>query len=223
MNSNSNYKKILKLCLIGMFCALAFGLTFLKIPVLFLSLEIKDSVIVLCSLLFGPWVGLLIAVMVPLLELITHSTTGVYGLIMNILSSVTFAMVTGWIYRYKKSFYGAIVALLSGVAAVTAVMMAANLLITPYYMGVSVKDVAALIPKILLPFNLTKAMLNGAVVLLLYKPFSNIIKHIGSIGSDSKALPIRTKENSVRSVIVTIVAVIMIFISLVIIFFVLRK
>ncbi len=216
-----NYQRVKKLSITAMFCALAFVLTYVKLPVAFLSLEVKDSVIVLCTLLFGPISGLVIAILVPFLELVTHSSTGVYGLVMNMLSSVTFSMVTGLIYKYKKSFYGAIVGLLSGVFAVTAVMIAANLLITPYYMGVSVQDVAALIPKMLLPFNLVKAMLNGALVLLLYKPLSNILKKTGFLERVHTQAP-EVGRRMVRSVLVTVIAIGVIVLSFAIIFFVLK-
>ena len=204
-----------------MFCALAFALTYLKLPVGFLSLEIKDSVIVLCTLIFGPLAGLSIAILVPLLEMVSHSSTGVYGLIMNVLSSVTFSMVTGLIYKYKKSFYGAIVGLVSGVCAVTAVMLMANLLVTPYYMGVSVKDVAVLIPKMLLPFNLIKATLNGAIVLLLYKPLSRMLKRLHLVESRGTTVEGQTK-NSGRSLLVTVIAIVIIAWSFAVIYFVLR-
>ena len=206
-----------------MFCALAFALTYIKIPVLFLSLEVKDAVIVLCTLLFGPISGLIIAVLVPFLEMVTHSSTGVYGFLMNVLSSVTFAAVTGLIYKYKKSFYGAIVGLVSGIFAVTAVMLLANLLITPYYMGTTAQAVAALIPKVLLPFNLVKATLNGAIVLLLYKPLSGVLKRTGFLTSKSSAdgTP-SVVQNKVRSIIVTVIAIAVIVASLAIIFFVLK-
>ena len=217
-----NRQNIKKLCATAMFCALAFVLTYIKIPVMFLSLEIKDSMIVLCTLLFGPLSGLILAVLVPILELVTHSSTGVYGLIMNMLSSVTFSAVTGVIYKYRKSFYGAIVGLLSGVFAVTAMMVLANLLVTPYYMGVSVKEVAALIPKVLLPFNLVKATLNGAIVLLLYKPLSRVLKRTGFLEA-APSVKDSAKASPLRSILVTAVAEAVIVGSLAVIFFVLKK
>ena len=218
MKANQRTSHIKRICIVAMFCAMAFVMTYFKIPVMFLSLEIKDSIIVLCTLLFGPLYGFSIAVIVPLLELITHSTTGVYGLIMNMLSSVTFSLVAGLIYKYKKSFLGAIIALLSGIFSVTAVMVSANLLITPFYMGVTVADVATLIPRVLLPFNLVKATLNGAIALLLYKPLSVVLKRAGFLsGSESVQ-----SKHTVRSLIVTLVSVLVIVVSLAIIFFVIK-
>lgn len=224
MNANQrNSNKIKRLTAVAMFCALAFALTYVKVPVSFLSLEIKDSVIVLCTLIFGPLAGLPIAIIVPLLELATHSSTGVYGLIMNMLSSVTFSMVTGVIYKYKRNFYGAIVGLLSGVFAVTAVMMLANLLVTPYYMGVPIQTVISLIPKMLLPFNLVKALLNGGVVLLLYKPLSDILKKTGLIqGRAQESILEDARKKRIRSIVVTVVAALVIIGSLLVIFMVLK-
>ncbi|MBR3893639.1 MAG: ECF transporter S component [Clostridia bacterium] len=216
--------RIKKMTATAMFCALAYAcLYFIKIPVGFLTLDVKDALIILCSLLFGPWYGLIVAVIVPFLELITISGTGVYGFIMNALSSVTFSLTAGLIYRYKKSMTGAIIGLCSGVFVVTAVMMLANLFITPYYIGGSVADVAAMIPKVLLPFNLVKAILNAALVLLLYKPLSRLLKRIGFLTSVVKYGGREHPAGRVRSIWITVVSLAVIAASLAVIFFVLKK
>lgn len=209
----------------AMFCALAYVCTALiKIPVQFLTLDLKDSLIILCSLLFGPLSGLSVAVIVPFFEFLTISGTGVYGLIMNILSSVTFSAVTGFIYYKRKSMSGATIGLVSGVFAVTAVMVLANLFITPYYLGTTTQAVASMIPKILLPFNLIKAVLNAAIVLLLYKPLSRILKKIGFIRTFAPTVKTteEKKQEKMRTTLVTAVAVAVIAASLGIIFLVLR-
>ena len=226
MHTNTkSIEKVKKLTAVAMFCALAYVCTVLiKVPVMFLTLDVKDSLIILCSLLFGPIAGLAIAIVVPLLEFITVSDTGVYGLIMNLLSSITFSMVTGIIYRYKKSLTGAIVGLVSGVFAVTAVMMLANLLITPHFMGAPVEAVIELIPKLLLPFNLTKAVLNAAIVLLLYKPLSVTLKRIGFLPKTKKAVEEQPqiKNGKLRSILIALIAILVIAGSLAVILFVLK-
>ena len=223
-NKNNTTVKIKKLCATAMFCALAYAcMYFIKIPVGFLTLDVKDSLIVLTSLLFGPVYGLTIAVTVPFLELITISGTGVYGFIMNVCSSVTFSMTAGLIYQHKKSITGAIIGLCTGVFSVTAVMMLANLFVTPYYIGGSVADVAAMIPKVLLPFNLVKATLNAAIILLLYKPLSTTLKRIGFLPSSSSSRSSgNTERGKMRSVLITVIALAAIAGSLAVIFFVLR-
>lgn len=224
--SKQNTDKIKRLTAVAMFCALAYVcMLVIKIPVSFLTLDIKDSMIILCSLLFGPISGVTLAILVPLLELITlGGETGVYGFLMNILSSLSFAAVTGLIYRWKRSLFGAIAALLSGVFAMTAVMMLANLLITPHYLGVTAKDVAVLIPTLLLPFNLIKAILNAAIALLLYKPLSLTLKKIGFLGGAQNGgnTSVSSHNQRLRSIFVTISAVLLIALSLTVVFLVLR-
>ena len=220
---NHNSYKIKRLTAVAMFCALSYVcMLFVKIPVQFLTLDVKDSLIILCSLLFGPISGIAVAIIVPFLELITISGTGVYGFIMNVLSSVVFSSVAGVIYYYRKSMVGAVIGLITGVCAVTAVMLLANLLITPYYLGGSPKDVAAMIPTVLLPFNLVKATLNAAIVLLLYKPISTVLKKMGFLKTSTSQGQTSAKS-PLRSVIVTSASILIIVASLLIVFFVLKK
>ena len=217
--------KVKKLTAVAMFCALAFACTALiKVPVGFLTLDVKDALIILCSLLFGPIAGLAVAVIVPLLEYMTISATREYGLIMNLLSSITFSMVTGLIYRYKKSLGGAVIGLVSGIFAVTSVMMLANLLITPHYMGTTMDVVVDMIPKVLFPFNLFKSILNAAIVLLLYKPLSTTLKRIGFLPRSRKSAENApsVKDTHLRSILTTTIALLVIAGSLVILLFVLK-
>ncbi len=216
--------------MVAMFSALAFVSTVLcgYFPKVagFLSLDIKDSIIVLCSLILGPISGLTIAILVPVLESFTISATGWYGLIMNALSSATFVLVTGYVYKCRRTFYGAIVGLLAGVFSVTAIMMLANLFITPLYLtyvvGVptDMSGVMKMIPTILLPFNLIKAILNAAIVLMFYKPLSNVLRKIGVIESSTNVVSKNTRFTT-RNILVNVISLAIIVLSLAIIFFVL--
>jgi riboflavin transporter FmnP len=226
-----NSTKTKKIVAVAMFSALAFVTAMLcgYFPKVagFLSLDFKDAIIVICALIFGPFAALPIAVLVPLLEMLTISITGWYGLVMNILSSATFVLTTGVIYKYKRSFYGAIAALAAGVFSVAAVMMIANLLITPLYLtyvvGVpsTMSDVAAMLPGILLPFNFIKALLNGAIVLLLYKPVSSALKSSGFVQNKTTESN-SVKKSKARSVIVSLIALVIIAVSLCVMFLVLK-
>jgi riboflavin transporter FmnP len=174
--AKTNIKKIVVL---GMFAALAYVVHFVHIPIMFLNLDFKDIIITVAGLYFGPLSGILLAFVVPLLELLTVGETGIYGFIMNVISSLTFVGVSSMIYRFKKTFVGAIVGLVCGALSMTAVMMVANLLITPYYMHADTETVAKLIPTVLLPFNAIKGILNAALTLCLYKPMTRMIKALG--------------------------------------------
>ena len=160
-----------------MFAALAYvSVLVLRIPVGFLTFDFKDVLITVCGLFYGPLSALTLSVIVPLLEYMTISGTKEYGLIMNFLSTAAFAVTASFIYKYKKTLFGALVGLICGVLAMTAVMMAANLFITPYFMKVPTKEVAAMLPTVFLPFNLTKAVLNAAITVILYKPISKALR-----------------------------------------------
>lgn len=167
--------------LVGMavFSALAFVLSLvLRFPVLFLTFDVKDAIICTSAFIYGPIAAPIVALLAALLELIVNiSGTGLYGFVMNFLSSATLATVASLIYYRWRTLNGAIVSMLAAVVAMVAVMMGANILITPYYMtGGSVEAVIKLIPSVLLPFNLAKGLLNAAITLLIYKPIKIAMK-----------------------------------------------
>ncbi len=144
----------------------------LHFDVMFLTFDLKDAIIAISSLIYGPLSGLISSVVVALIEFITISDTGVYGLLMNFISSAAFSCTIGLIYKYRRTFSGAILGAAMSVLSVTALMLVANLFITPYYMGVARGDVVALIPTLLLPFNLIKSVVNAAITMLIYKPMT---------------------------------------------------
>ena len=221
---NKNTQKVRRMVIVAMFAAMAYvAMLAIHIKVSFLTMDVKDAVITLCGLYFGPVSALTISVLVPLLELITVSDTGFYGLIMNILGSISFSVTASLIYRWKKSFLGAILALVSAACTMTGVMLLANLLITPYYMGVSAEAVRGLIPTLLLPFNLLKALINVGVVLLLYKQLSRALRRAGVLTrSASTSAPCNgVHACRLRSVLVAVSAVTLIAVSLLLIFLVL--
>ena len=214
---------IRRMVIIAMFCAMAYvAMLVIHIKVGFLTLDVKDAVITLCGLCFGPVSALIVSVVVPVFELAV-SSTGYYGLIMNILGSVAFSVTASLIYKYKKTLWGAVVALLSGAFLMIAVMLVANLVVTPYYMGVTAEAVREMIPTLLFPFNLLKAIANVGVVLLLYKPVSRALRKGGflprRVVKEEKWNEALAKSKSrFTTVIVAAVAVLLIAVSMVLIF-----
>ena len=221
-NRTKTGEMIRRMVIIAMFCAMAYVVMLLiHIKVGFLTLDVKDAVITLCGLYFGPLAALFISVVVPLLEL-SVSTTGYYGLIMNRLGSVSFSVTASLIYKYKKTLWGAIAGLLSAAALMVAVMLLANLFITPYYMGVTVDAVRGMIPTLLFPFNLLKAIINVGVVLLLYKSMSRALRKAGVLprrttaSEDTTFVP--TTKKRLITVLITAIAILLIAVSMVLIF-----
>ena len=171
---NSRRKHTRYLVGVSMFSAMAYGVAVACAPlkVSFLSFDVKDAVIALASFIYGPLSAPLMAATVALLEFLTISSTGAYGFIMNFAASATFSLTASLIYRYKRTARVALLGLGAAILSTTAVMMLLNIFVTPGYMGVPRSAVIELIPTLLLPFNLAKALLNSAIVTYLYKPVS---------------------------------------------------
>lgn len=179
MNSKNSVKKI---SVIGMLCAVAYLCMFLlKIKIGFLTFDLKDAFLAIISFLYGPLYAVFSAILVAVLEFLSVSDTGVYGLIMNAISSAVFAGTCGAFYKYRRTFYGAVFGAVAAVFIMTIIMLFANWLITPHYMGVARSDVAAMIPTLLLPFNLIKGIVNMGLTLIIYKPVTAALKRTGLI------------------------------------------
>ena len=171
-------ENLLRMVVVAVFCALAYACQFVfRIHVSFLTFDAKDAVMAIGAMIFGPVWGVVMAFLVAFLEFLTLSGTGVYGFIMNCASSAAFTALCAGVYKHKRTMVGAVLGLCTAVLGTTAWMMLLNLIVTPYYMtGGSVKAVAELIPTLLLPFNLTKSLMNAGLVLVLYKPVSLALK-----------------------------------------------
>jgi riboflavin transporter FmnP len=142
----------------------------------FLTYDPKDVVIVIGGLMFGPLSALITSVVLAFLEMVTHSDSGPLGMIMNAIASATFACPAAYIYRRSRTLKGAILGIAAGIITATSAMLLWNYLIVPLYTGWPRSQVAALILPAFLPFNLIKTSLNGAMVLLVYKPITLALK-----------------------------------------------
>ena len=142
----------------------------------FLSLECKDAVLMIGAFLFGPGTGLAMAAVVAVLEFLTFSGTGWIGLLMNVLSSALFICPAAAVYRRRRTFGGALIGLGCGAAAMCAGMILWNYVMTPIYMGVAREMVVGMLLPVILPFNLLKAALNGALTMLLYHAVVTVLR-----------------------------------------------
>ncbi len=207
MTGRVSVKHINRYITIALFCALAYVATLVfRIPVGFLTFDIKDAIITTGALFFGPLAGVLIALLVSVIEL-TISSTGIYGLIMNFSSSAVFAMVPSLFYMYKKRLSRAIIGLSVGVLSMTAVMLLLNIFVTPYYMGVDRAVVISMIPTLFLPFNLIKGTINASLTMIIYKPISNALNRSGLIHIYPSKCKREKKTHGKFSIVISLLAV----------------
>ena len=93
-----------KLVLLAMLAAAAFMLVAtIRIPVvLFLSYEPKDVIITIGGFLLGPMSAFVISFVVALVEMVTISTTGPIGCLMNLLSSSLCRIPSAWMRSHGR-------------------------------------------------------------------------------------------------------------------------
>lgn len=183
-----NNHSVKKLCVLAMLGALAYIVMYVgRIPiVLFLKYDPKDIIITIGGFLYGPMAAFAITVIVSLAEMVTVSTTGPIGFLMNVIAGCSFACTAAFIYKKNRSLKGAVIGLAAAWIFTTVVMVLWNYLVTPLYMsadGVSVavvrEQVAGLMLPAFVPFNLLKGGLNAALTMLLYKPVKRALQKAG--------------------------------------------
>lgn len=172
-----------KLVLLAMLAAVAYMIVALvRIPVvLFLSYEPKDVIITIGGFLLGPMASFFVSLVVSLVEMVTISSTGPIGGLMNLLSTCAFSCTAAFVYKKRHTMAGAVCGLGLGAVTMIVVMLLWNWLITPLYMGVSREAVTGMLLPVFLPFNALKACFNTAFVLLLYKPLVSALRKTGLV------------------------------------------
>lgn len=168
----------MKLAKMGMLTAISIVLVALirfPFPLLpILEYDPADISIMIGAFAFGPLAGLTITVVVAVIQGMLFSTTGPYGIVMHIIATGVFVIVSGLIYRKHKTKKAALIALIAGTLAMTAVMVPANYIITPLYFQMPRAAVVPMLPAVAL-FNLMKAGINSAVTFILYKRISTFL------------------------------------------------
>ncbi|MDI3546538.1 MAG: riboflavin transporter [Halanaerobiales bacterium] len=180
-----NAKKITN---IGVLMALSLVMMILvKFPIIptmpFLLYEPGDVPILIISFLYGPLPALVSTLFLSILMAVITGLGGPYGALMHFLATGAFVGVAGYIYRIKHTKKGAITGLISGSLAMTAIMIPANLIVTPIYLGASYQQVIKLLIPGIIPFNLSKSLINSTLTFLVYKKLANFLREKGLIKS----------------------------------------
>jgi len=153
-------------------------------PAPFLVYDPADVPIYITAFAFGPIEGLLVTLVVCLIQAFGLGGDGLYGFVMHFVATGIVAVVIGMMYKNNKTKKTAIKALVVGVVIAVVVMCFMNLLVTPVYMGAPRSAVVAMLPTVIIPFNLLKAGINALLTFLLYKRISGLLR--GTIGTVKK-------------------------------------
>lgn len=162
-----------KLTTLAMLCAVAYiAMVVGRLPmssVDFLRYDPKDIVITIGGFIYGPAAATVMTLVVSAIEMVTVSTTGIIGFVMNVVQTCAFACTAAFIYKKQHTQSGAVIGLAAGCLIATAAMLLWNYALTPIYSGMPREAVAAMLLPVFLPFNLLKGSINGALTVLLYK------------------------------------------------------
>ena len=194
--SNSNSAR--RVTIIGMFSAVAVILSLLGklVPSVagFLDYDPKDIIVVICGFMLGPFYAVAVSVVASLVEFVTFSSSGVIGLIMNVLSTISFALPASLMYKKKRNVRVAVFGLIIGVLFMTIAMALWNYLVTPFYMHVPREVVVSMLPTVFIPFNLVKGSVNAVFAVILYKPLVRALRKISLVDErNAKCVPVVAK------------------------------
>lgn len=167
----------------------------------FLELNFSDIPALIGTFTLGPLSGTLVIVVKILIKLLFKPTTTAFvGELADLLIGLSFVIPAGLIYRYKRTFRGAILSMVVGSVASSAVAVLANFLIlVPFYVeyffhgnwNAIIGMMTPLFPSCtkenfytfylwvsVLPFNLMRCLIADIVSLTVYKHISRAINRM---------------------------------------------
>ena len=168
-------RKLRLLTLSGMLAAVGFVLELFEFPLLpaapFLKFDFGDVAVFVAGASMGPGAALLTGVTKGVLwGLVGHGADGWVGALMNTVAVVTFALPVAFACR-STTLRTRVLSAVLGIAAMTASMLAMNLIVDPLYFKLSMEAIRAMLPVILV-FNLIRGSINAVAsvgVLMLLK------------------------------------------------------
>lgn len=179
-NEKNNTAKIARLAMMTAVSAVLLLLIRIPFPPApFLVYDPADVPIYITAFAYGPVEGLIVTLIVCLIQAFGLGGDGLYGFLMHFVATGIVAVIIGMIYRRNKTKKTAVKALVTGVIVTVVVMCIMNIIVTPVYMGAPREAVIAMIPTVIIPFNLLKAGLNAVFTFLLYKRISGLLHGSG--------------------------------------------
>ena len=179
--------------------ALSFVLMLLEFSVpfvpSFLKLDLSDLPALIASFAYGPFAGVMVALIKNLMHL-PASTTGFAGELANFILCSCFVLPAGVIYRFVKGKKGAIIGAATGTVLMALVSLPINYYITyPVYttfmpmeaildmyrvLNPAVTDLWSALLMFNLPFNLVKGILSVGITFAIYKKISPFLQGVKS-------------------------------------------
>ena len=192
-------KKINYIAKVAVLSAIAFILMLLEIPLPFIAptfyeMDFSDVIALIGGFALGPAAGVLIELLKNLLNILfTGSSTAYVGELANFVTGCALVLPAALIYQHCKTRTSALVGLIIGALSLAAVGGLINYFVmVPMYaelyipMETIIGMASAIIPAVdslwkmillcVVPFNLIKGVLCGAITFVLYKKLAVLLK-----------------------------------------------
>lgn len=161
-----------QLVIVALFTALCTLLSFVEIPIFpaapWLKYDPSACIAMLAAFAFGPVSGLIVGSCSAIIHGLILGDP--WGALITLVYLIFWTLPAALIFKAKQTRPWVVFGLVACAALALAATIAANLVITPIYAGMSVDAVAALIVPVLIPFNLLKTLINSVLLFALYNP-----------------------------------------------------
>ncbi|MDD6785581.1 MAG: ECF transporter S component [Eggerthellales bacterium] len=174
---NTNRWDTRQLVVMALMCAISVLLSFVEFAIFpaaaWLKYDASFVPAMICGFAYGAGPGM----SVGMISVVLHAlmSGNFWGAVMNALVVCGYVIPAALVYKFMRTWTGAIIGLVLSFVAAIALAIVGNLLVTPIYAGMPMEAVADMIVPILLPFNIMKAALNSVITLAIYKAISNLI------------------------------------------------
>ncbi|MGM0499176.1 MAG: ECF transporter S component [Bacillota bacterium] len=153
----------------------------------FLIYEPGDIPILIIAFLYGPGAAIGATFILSILMAVFTGLGGPFGAFMHFLATGVFAGTAGYFYQQHHNKLGAVKGLVIGSIAMTIVMAGANLILNPLFYGIPREQVLQMMLPGILPFNLSKAVINSVITVLVYKKLADFLRSKALIKSEQFA------------------------------------
>lgn len=165
---------------VGLLVAMSAALSFIEFPLFadtqWLKYDPSAIVALFASLLYGPAIGCLVAIVAWVPRIISDPIGG----LMNVCAILPMIAALGWMTRTNSSLPRMIVGMLIGAVASVIVALALNFVVTPLFYNSTVSAVADLALSRIVPFNALKAGINALLALAMTYTVSYALRDTGS-------------------------------------------
>ncbi len=149
----------------------------------FLIYEPGDIPILIIAFLYGPMPALSATFILSILMAALTGLGGPFGAFMHFLATGVLVGVAGYIYKKYHTKKGAVLGLAAGSLAMTVIMAGANVLLNPIFYGIPYERTINMLLPGIIPFNLTKAIINSVLTVLVYKKIAEFLRSKGLLTS----------------------------------------